>query len=408
MTDATAGRLARALFALSVLCLVGGSIAALLVTAGSAGTWRGVLPDIAFTAGTLIYTAVGMVIARRQPKNAVAWVLLGVGFAWQLELPAVSYVEWATQDPERVRAASYVSAVSGSMWVWGLVPLATFLLLLYPDGHLPTARWRWWARFSGAALGLASLSVMMWPGPLERFTPVTDNPIGVQLAGNLEPVLFVPLIALPVAMIGSAVALILRFRRSRGVERLQMKWLAASAGTVAGIYLVAMVASVPYDWIGNAPTWVSVLQNVSLGTFLLIPIAVGTAITRHRLYDIDRLINRALVYGVVSALLIAVYALGVVGAGGAMRAVTGQEQGNLAVAASTLAVAALFRPFRARVQGFIDRRFYRGKYDAAQTVEAFSARLRQETDLGALSHELRAVITATVHPDQVALWIADR
>jgi hypothetical protein len=173
------------------------------------------------------------------------------------------------------------------------------------------------------------------------------------------------------------------------------------------VYLVTMIASIPYDWAEGAdiPTWVTVLQNTSLFTFLLIPTAVGVAITRYRLYDIDRLINRTLVYAVVSAALVAVYVLGVVGAGTVFRALTGQEQGNLAVAGSTLTVAALFGPVRARVQQFIDRRFYRRKYDAARTVEAFSARLRQETDLDTLSDELREVVMHTVQPARVTLWI---
>lgn len=406
MTDVTAGRLARALFGFTLLCLVGGSVAALALTAGGADTWRGILPDIAFTAGTLIFSVIGLVIARRHPKNAVAWVLLGVGLSWQLELPVGSWIMWAVQEPERVRVASYVAALNGPLWVWGIVPLGTFLLLLFPDGHLPSPRWRWWAWFCAAALVAPTLTVVTWPGPIETFTPVTDNPLGIDMVGGLEQLVFVPLLAIPVAMLGCALALIGRYRRSRGVERLQMKWLASSAAIVAVVYLVTMIASLPYDWVGSAPTWVSILQNVSLGTFLLIPIAVGVAITRYRLYDIDRLINRALVYGAVSAALVGVYVLGVVGAGAALRAITGSEQGNLAVAGSTLAVAALFRPLRSRVQHFIDRRFYRAKYNAALTVEAFSARLRQETDLGALSQELRDVVTATVQPSGISLWLA--
>jgi hypothetical protein len=405
MSDRTLLALARALFGVVTALLIGGAIAAIVVTAGGTGSWTSVLPNLAFMAMMFTFPMVGIIIARRQPRNAVAWLLLAVGLTWQTEWPIRAFIDTAVRSDAGVQTAAYVAALTGPLWVWGLAPLGTFLLLLFPDGHLPSPKWRWLAWASGAVMVLASLGIILWPGPIEGFTPVTDNPLGLVAMRDQMP--FV-LIGIPVCMLGSAVALIQRFRRSRGVERLQLKWLAAAAATVAVVYFVTMVASLPYDWIGSAPTWVGVLQNVSLATFVLIPIAVGVAITRYRLYDIDRLINRALVYALVSAALVLVYVVGVVGAGGAFRAITGQEQGNLAVAGSTLAVAALFRPLRARVQRFIDRRFYRRRYDATLTVEAFSSRLRQETDLTSLSEQLQQVVSDTIQPTSVTLWIASR
>ena len=406
MTDRAVIRLAKLLFALLTSMMVASFAVVTILTSQGYTTWRDTLPDIGFALATFLFPLVGLLIATRQPRNAVAWVLLGVGFAWQLGAVLSVYAQAGLALPDRLPGPAYAAAISELLWIPGLGPLGTFLILLFPDGHLPSPRWRWWARFSGAALILPALLILVAPGQLSE-TPSLRNPFAVEALEPLLPVAMGAVLLIPIAIVGCAVALVRRFRRSLGAQRLQMKWLTAAGSVVAAFFLVTMIASIPYDWAtSTTPVWLTILQNVSLFTFLLIPVSVGMAITRYRLYEIDRLINRALVYGAVSAVLIAVYVLGVVGAGGAMRAVTGQEQGNLAVAVSTLAVAALFRPFRARVQHFIDRRFYRGKYDAARTVEAFSARLRQETDLTALSDDLRAVVSATVQPANFSLWIA--
>ena len=408
MSDRTAVRLARALFVLTTLCLVGGGVAALALAARGLQSWRAILPDIFFAAVQYSFSVVGMIIARRQPRNAVAWVLLGVGLSWTSELPIGAYITWATHEPGYFDRAAVVGAVNSALWVTGIAPLGTFLLLLFPDGHLPSVRWRWCARLTGVVSVVSVLGVVGAPGPIEGYTPETINPLGYTFLEGRAYLIYVPILMIPVLMVCSAVALVRRYRRSVGVERLQLKWLTATAALVAAMYLVTMIVSAPYDWVGNAPTWVGVLQNASLFTFMLIPIAVGVAITRYRLYDIDRLINRALVYGLVSAALVVVYVLGVVGVGGALRSITGQEQSNLAVAGSTLAVAALFRPFRGTAQRFIDARFYRARYDAARTVEAFSSRLRQETDAELLAEALRGVVAQTVQPDKVSIWIATR
>ena len=410
MTDSTARLLARALFVVIAAMVLGAITAAFLLMAQGHQTPRELAPDIGFALATFVFPAVGYVIARRQPRNAVAWVLLGVGFAWGLGDVVGAFAEWASVAPGGSSSLVYAALFDSVLWVPGIAPLGTFLLLLFPDGHLPTARWRPWAWFCGVTMLLAFVLITFMPGPIESVLTQAPNPLGIPALGRLGELVFLPIMGIPVAFVGCAVALVRRYRRSAGVQRLQLKWLAAAAGIVAAVYAATMLSSMPYNWGGgdDIPLWVAVLQNLSLASFLLIPVAVGVAILRYRLYDIDRLINRALVYGAVSAVLVGVYFLGVVGAGAAMRAVTGSEQGNLAVASSTLAVAALFRPFRARVQRFIDRRFYRAKYNAALTVEAFSARLRQETELATLSQELRDVVTQTVQPTRVSVWIAAR
>ena len=408
MTDRVALRLARALYVLTAAMLLASISTALVLIASGVETPRAILPDVGFVVATFVFPTVGIVIARRQPRNAVAWVLLGVGFAWALGGIVGALSAWLLLATERNSALVYAALFDAWLWIPGIAPLGTFLLLLFPDGHLPTPRWRGWAWFSGVTMTLAALVIIFLPGPIDSQVSTAPNPLGIAALGRAGDAVFLPVLGIPVAIVGCAVALVRHYRRAVGTQRMQLKWLAAAAGVVAAVFGATMLASIPYGWGGatSNPVWIVVLQNLSLVSFMLIPIAVGVAITRYRLYDIDRLINRALVYGAVSAALITVYVLGVVGAGSAMRAVTGSEQGNLAVAGSTLAVAALFRPLRGRVQQFIDRRFYRGKYDAALTVEAFSARLRQETDLSALSDELRAVVSATVQPDLVVLWIA--
>jgi hypothetical protein len=211
---------------------------------------------------------------------------------------------------------------------------------------------------------------------------------------------------LPLCMVGSALGVIGRFRRSRDRERLQLKWLAAGAGLTATLYLVFMtLGGAEHFGLWTPPAWVNTFDDVIIYSFALIPVSVGVAVLRYRLYDIDLIINRTLVYGLVTAVLALVYIAGVVGVGGVVREMTGHERNNLVVAASTLAVAGLFRPARTRIQAFIDRRFYRSKYDAQQTIADFSAKMREQIDLDSLTSEMAAVVRDTVQPTHVSLWI---
>jgi fumarate reductase subunit C len=216
------------------------------------------------------------------------------------------------------------------------------------------------------------------------------------------------LLLLPLCMLASALSLVLRFRRSRGEERQQIKWIAFAASVVVIVYLIAMVASllsaVETWFAGSSPAWLSLLQTAALLSLTAVPIAVGFAVLSYRLYDIDLLINRALVYGSLTATLALVYVGGVVVVQAMVRAVSGQES-SLAVVASTLAIAGLFSPLRRGVQELVDRRFYRRKYDAAKTLEAFAARLREETDLKTLTEEVTSVVRVTMQPAHVSLWL---
>jgi len=208
-------------------------------------------------------------------------------------------------------------------------------------------------------------------------------------------------------MLASALSLVLRYRRSGGEEREQIKWIAFAASVVGLLYMITMVSSFTFSgpWGGaGTPLWLGLLQQASLVSFTAVPIAVGFAVLKYRLYDIDIIINRALVYGPLTVLLAATYFGGVVGLQYVFRTLTGQGS-TLAVVASTLAIAALFNPLRRLVQALVDRRFYRRKYDAAKTLEAFNSRLREETDLDALSSDVVGVVRESMQPAHVSLWL---
>jgi hypothetical protein len=220
--------------------------------------------------------------------------------------------------------------------------------------------------------------------------------------------LLLPLFLL--CMVLSVFSLVLRYRHSRGEERQQIKWIAFAASLIGSLYVSAMIGSIVYPqetWFApGSPLWLIVLEYAALLSFPVIPTAIGFAMLRYRLYDIDVVINRALVYGSLTATLVLIYFGGVATIQSLFRTLTGQEQQpQLAVVVSTLAIAALFNPLRRSIQAFIDRRFYRRKYDATKTLTAFSARLRDEMDLESLESDLVSVIRETVIPYHVSLWL---
>jgi hypothetical protein len=263
--------------------------------------------------------------------------------------------------------------------------LGIYLILLFPDGKLPSRRWRPLAWLSGLVMVLASLGITFAPGPLEGH-PGVRNPFGLEGAPWVATAGIVILLMLPLCMLASALSLMMRYRRSGGEGREQIKWIAFAASVVGLLYLITMVSSLTFSgpWgVAGTPLWLGLLQQAALASFTAVPIAVGFAVLKYRLYDIDVVINRTLVYGSLTGVLALVYLGSVVMLQGLFRALTGQES-TLALVASTLAIAALFSPLRRRVQGFVDRRFYRRKYDARKTLEAFNSRLREEADLDAL------------------------
>jgi uncharacterized membrane protein YhdT len=288
-------------------------------------------------------------------------------------------------------------------WVFSwMLPLvigfSTLSYLLFPTGRLPSRRWRWAVWLTVAFIVVGVLLGAFSSGPLSDLGPI-QNPLGiVGLADIYSAILYTTFSVLLVAVISSV---FVRLRRAGGVEHQQIKWFAYAVAANA----IAVVVAYVIPGLIETPLWFErvgfALNNIVIPA---IPIAIGIAILRYRLYDIDIIINRTLVYGTLTVLLAGLYEGSIVLLQEAFRTLTGQQSG-LAIVASTLLIAALFTPFRRRIQSFIDKRFYRRKYDARRTLEAFSAKLRNETDLDALSEDLVGVVRETMQPVHVSLWL---
>ena len=400
--------LAWSLAGFAIILYVAGVV--LYVLAYPAGLFS-IVSDSLIGALFLIFPVVGALIAARRPGNPIGWVLLADGLIWILSDATGKYADYGLARPGSIPFPVGVAAITSWLWVPVAGLLGTYVFLLFPDGRLPSRRWRPLAWFSGLLIVLVSIQVGFTPGPLEGLEGVR-NPFGFLVFPWMKsvPYLLVPLFLL--CMLLSVLSLVLRYRRSSGEERQQIKWMAFAASLIGSLYVIAMIGSIVYPqdtWFApGSPLWLLVLEYAALFSFTLVPTAIGFAVLRYRLYDIDLVINRALVYGSLTATLALVYFGGVATIQTLFRALTGQEQQpQLAVVASTLAIAALFNPLRRRIQSFIDRRFYRRKYDAAMTLSAFSARLRDETDLEQLNSALLSVVRATMQPEHATLWLRE-
>jgi hypothetical protein len=346
------------------------------------------------------YPTVGAVIVARQPHNRVGWLCCAIGFLLGPAFFGQDYAWYALIHEPGSVPGGWAMAWLGQ-WPWYLaLGVISLLLLLFPNGRLVSPRWRpvaW-------ALAADITAIWVWAAlaarPLEgRGLTTLTNPLGLQQAEaafRLLATIAFPIGAMLAAL--SVASIVVRFRRARGVERQQLKWFAFAAVLVTLLWLVFFAAGLE-RWL--PPVLVHIVGEIWLGG---IPAAIGIAVLRYRLYDIDRIINRTLVYGALTALLGVVYA-SIVLTLGQLFGGLGEDPPSWVVAGATLAVAALFQPARRRIQAVVDRRFNRRKYDAAKTVEAFSARLRDEIDLDALSAELLAVAHQTMQPTKAALWL---
>jgi hypothetical protein len=341
------------------------------------------------------YSTVGAVAASHRPGNPVGWVLCSIGLSWGVAHFTSEYATYGLlAAPGSLPAAEAAAWIYSWVWVPGL-GIIVFLPLLFPSGRLPSPRWRPFAWFSVLLAGTGTIMAAFSPGPGVGLS--IRNPFGIvslpDLSEQLQALMFV------LIFVASA-SLVVRLHHARGVERQQIKWV-AYAGALGG------GASLPTYTVLEAVDlrWLQLIGHVSaLIGIVGVPTAVGIAILRYRLYDIDILINRTLVYGSLTAMLLGLYFGGIVLSQRLIVLLTGQ-QSTLAVVASTLLIAALFNPLRRRLQSFIDRRFYRGKYDARKTLERFSAQLRDETDLDALSEDLVGVVRETMQPAHASLWL---
>jgi hypothetical protein len=380
-------RLAWILCAVALGLLVASVVLALLNGLVPSSSWgTRAYPLLVCVAGAT-FPVVGALIASRRPGNAVGWVCLAIGVGIATELVATQYALYALETaPGAIPAGSTV----GWYGYWASFPFTSciFVILLFPDGRLPSRRWRPVAALAAVGILGGNIAAALLPGVMHPLS--IRNPIGLDAAKPaLEVVDAVSFPLLALGVIGAGASIAVRFRRGNGVERQQIKWFVFVAA------LLAMV--VPFE--GTTP----LVQDLVTVVFAGLPAAAGIAILRHGLYDIDNVINRTLVYGALTATLAAAY----LGAVLLLQLVLSPSSG-IAVAASTLAVAALFGPARRTIQDSVDRRFYRRKYDAARTLEAFGARLRNQVDLTELESALRSVVLDTVQPAHVSLWLRDR
>ena len=355
------------------------------------------------TVASLTFPAIGILILSRRSRHPVGWLFCGAGLAGGLDHFFGEYAIYALQVRSGTLPGGEISAWIVS-WMW--VPfnaLLVYVALLYPDGRPPSKRWRPVAWLVGIA-AVVTVSV-------EALLPIAvcnvcsiENPLGIEGLGSVGD-LADPLIeAFWYGAVGlvAVASLYVRFRHAGEVERQQIKWLAYAASLVV---LGTSLAYGVYGATGARWTWQAGIILLAIG-LVGTPIAVGIAISRYRLYEIDTLINRTLVYGALTAALALLYLGGVATTQEIFRAVTSQaQQPQLAIVVSTLVIAALFNPLRRRIQSFIDRRFYRRKYDTKKTLETFAARLRDETDLDTLSEDLVGVVRETIQPVHVNLWL---
>ena len=350
------------------------------------------------TLTAISYAPVGALIASRHPANPVGWLLCLYGFVISLSYFSAEYAIYTLlAQPDSLPAGEALAWVFS--WMLPLViGFSTLSYLLFPTGRLPSRRWRWTVWLSVAFIVVGVLLGAFSSEPLSDLGPI-QNPLGiVGLADIYSAVLYTTFSVLLVAVISSV---FVRLRRAGGVEHQQIKWFAYAVAANA----IAVVLAYVIPGLIETPLWFErvgfALNNIVIPA---IPIAIGIAILRYRLYDIDIIINRTLVYGTLTVLLAGLYEGSIVLLQEAFRTLTGQQSG-LAIVASTLLIAALFTPFRRRIQSFIDKRFYRRKYDARRTLEEFSAKLRNETNLEALKRDLGEVVTETMQPAHMSLWM---
>jgi hypothetical protein len=401
-----AARLAWALTALSALLLV---LAVVLLVLNRDLGVRALSPHLLVVPG---FAVVGLVLAVRRPGHAIGWLFVAIGLVAAVHAFAFEYaVRALTTAPGSLPAAPWLAWVASWTFLLNLPALA-LLLLLFPDGRVPSPRWRVVPWLLGVTVAGATLWVMLQPKPIDLGVFTTANPAGVAALDDPaihalgEAPAILAFLTLFVGSVACALAPFARRRRVGPIERQQLKWLAFVAGGsglagATGFLTLAYAANSAAAIVGGLLLVVA-LVGVAVG----IPVAVGLAILRYRLYDIDRVITRTLVYGLLTVVLGLGYA-GVVLVLGEGFGVVGGNPPSWAVAGATLAIAALFQPLRRRIQQTVDRRFNRRRYDTARTIEAFSARLRDQVDLDSLTDDLLAVVDQTMQPTQVSVWLRD-
>ena len=355
--------------------------------------------DLSFLIAEAVGALVGGLISARRPANPVGWLIAGHALCFTLGEVTRQYAIYGLlTEPGSLPLARAMAWPPYWVWYPGLMLMLVFLPLYFPNGRLVSPRWRpvvWLAVFTAV---LATGFNMVRPGRDEGI----PNPLGIESLESLQPLSGALAVVMPASWlvigIAAAASLVVRFLRSRGEERQQIKWVAYAMVFVIFFFVVNQLFPPSLPPVVNSVLFIAVFASPW--------VAIAVAVLKYRLYDIDRIVNRTLVYGSLTATLVLVYVGSVVLLQYVFRTVTGGDS-QFAIVASTLVIAALFGPLRRRVQAFIDRRFYRRKYDAAKTLAQFSTKLRDETDLKALSEELLSVVRETMQPAHASLWLRE-
>jgi hypothetical protein len=351
--------------------------------------------DIPPVLGLVCAATIGAVVASRRPAHPVGWLLLALGLSLCAMGLAYGYINYGATHPGAAPAAGLVARWMPTAIVLAGVCLGS-VLLLTPTGTLPSPRWRWWVGIIVATVVALLVVVTLAPGPGGRLVQPVASPQDLRAFEGVPLVAYQAAMAVTdLAQVAAAASMVVRFRRARGIERQQLRWVAL-ATVVLALLIVAVIAALAVGRFDLA----AIAGSLSV---VILPAAVGAAVLRYRLYELDRIISRTVAYALLTVLLGSAYAGVVLGLGRLL-----PDSSSLTVAAATLAVAAAFQPARRRIQAVVDRRFDRRRYDAARTIQGFSARLRQQVDLDALTAELLTVVEQTVQPTSAALWLRPR
>jgi signal transduction histidine kinase len=366
--------LARILAVVTLVGFAGGLVLTFLDAATGRPGGSDPVEDLLFVVSFAAFPAIGYLLATRRPENSIGWLMLGMGVFFGVGA-TISSLGWYLLHSGHRDAGLVLLAFDSPSWVPIVVLPVTFLLLLFPDGHLPSPRWRWFAWGVGVGLTVVYFAILLDPGPLESPpAPRVPNPLGIDALGPILDVAQALILVIPIGVLGSLTALVLRFRRSRGIERFQLRWLLTAAGFVALLYSGAMFASLGASWGGaGEPGWLLLLQGLVIPSFVLIPIAIGVSILRYRLFDIDVVINKAVLFGALAVFITIVYVGIVVGVG----ALVGSRASPALSAVAAAVVALAFQPLRRRAQRIADRLVYGRRATPYEVLSDLSERVGQ-------------------------------
>ena len=401
LTDETVRRLAWTTFA-AICCMFLGPIG-LGISTSSLGS----LGDIGFGLLMFLFPLVGIMICRQQPRNRIGWICLGIGLLWGITAILDGLGQWGlAAKPGTVPGWRLAEALSSGLWAPALGVMGTFLILLFPDGHLPSRRWRPVAWLSAGSIILIYLLVTIGPGPLDLPGRKVANPLAVEALRPFTPFLMPIIGFLPLCFVLSATALVLRFRRARGVERQQLKWLATAAVVLAVDYGLTLALSLvgKSNWSSNDPGWLAVLQGMVAIAFALVPVAIGVAVLKYNLYEVDVVINKAVVFGTLAVFITGVYVAIVVGLGAALPRVVRHDNLALSIVATAI-VAVAFQPVRVRVQRYANRLVYGARATPYEVLSEFASRMRGTYDSAELMPHMARTVAEGMGASQAEVWL---